>query len=107
MPGDGGRPRPAAASGKLGGVALRISSPVLAGAPPSSPGSGPPRSGRRPGPRSRGGGGRGRGRQDRLVGRVYVDLPAKAGHDAEVWLRVRASELASGLEDLLYATVRR
>ena len=43
----------------------------------------------------------------RLVGCVYVDLPAKAGHDAEVWLWVRASELASGLEDLLYATVRR
>ncbi|HET9292344.1 MAG TPA: ATP-binding protein, partial [Actinomycetes bacterium] len=30
MPGDGGRPRPAA-SGKIGGVAQRISSPVLAG----------------------------------------------------------------------------
>ena len=31
MPGDGGRPRPATASGKIGGVAQRISSPVLAG----------------------------------------------------------------------------
>jgi RimJ/RimL family protein N-acetyltransferase len=44
--------------------------------------------------------------ETRLLGCVYVDPPDKAGHDAEVWLWVRASELGSGLEDLLYATVR-
>ena len=43
----------------------------------------------------------------RLLGCVYVDPPEKAGFDAEVWLWVRASELASGLDALLYATVRR
>jgi hypothetical protein len=43
----------------------------------------------------------------RLLGCVYVDPPEKAGFHAEVWLWVRASELASGLDALLCATVRR
>jgi hypothetical protein len=43
----------------------------------------------------------------RLLGCVYVDPAETAGHDAEVWLWVRASELATGLEAELYATVRR
>jgi hypothetical protein len=45
--------------------------------------------------------------ETRLLGCVYVDPAEKAGYDAEVWLWVRASELASGLDALLYATVRR
>jgi hypothetical protein len=45
--------------------------------------------------------------EKRLLGCVYVDPPEKAGYDAEVWLWVRASELASGLDAVLYATVRR
>jgi hypothetical protein len=45
--------------------------------------------------------------ETRLLGCVYVDPPEKAGDDAEVWLWVRASELAGGLDALLYATVRR
>lgn len=43
----------------------------------------------------------------RLLGCVYVDPPAKAGFDAEVWLWVRASEVADGLDEVLYTTVRR
>jgi hypothetical protein len=43
----------------------------------------------------------------RLLGCVYVDPAEKVGYDAEVWLWVRASELASGLDGLLYGTVRR
>ncbi len=43
----------------------------------------------------------------RLLGCVYVDPARRAGYDAEVWLWVRASELATGLDELLYATVRR
>jgi hypothetical protein len=45
--------------------------------------------------------------EDRLLGCVYVDPPEKAGYDAEVCLQVRASELAAGLDELLYATARR
>jgi hypothetical protein len=44
--------------------------------------------------------------ETRLLGCVYVDPPEKAGYDAEVWLWVRAGELASGLDGVLYATVR-
>ena len=43
----------------------------------------------------------------RLLGCVYVDPAETAGYDAEVWLWVRASELATGLEAELDATVRR
>ena len=45
--------------------------------------------------------------ETRLLGCVYVDPPEAAGYDAEVWLWVRASELDSGLDAELYATVRR
>ena len=43
----------------------------------------------------------------RLLGCVYVDPAEKTGYGAEVWLWVRASELAAGLDAVLYATVRR
>jgi hypothetical protein len=37
----------------------------------------------------------------RPLGCVYVDPAQKAGYDAEVWLRVRASETAAGLDAVL------
>lgn len=43
--------------------------------------------------------------EGRLLGCVYIDPPEKQGHDAEVVLWVRASELHTGLEEDLYATV--
>jgi hypothetical protein len=42
----------------------------------------------------------------RVLGCVYVDPPTKSGFEAEVYLWARASELASGLEQELLATVR-
>lgn len=40
-----------------------------------------------------------------VVGCVYIQPTRKRGHDAEVYLWARQSELASGLEDRLYAAV--
>ena len=42
----------------------------------------------------------------RLLGCVYVDPPTKTGFDAEVYLWVRQSELASGLDAHLFQTVK-
>jgi hypothetical protein len=42
----------------------------------------------------------------RVLGCVYIYPSVKEGHDAEVYLWARQSELASGLEDRLYASVR-
>ena len=41
-----------------------------------------------------------------VKGCVYIDPTRKAGHDAEVYLWARQSELAGGLEDRLYEAVR-
>ncbi len=41
----------------------------------------------------------------RVLGCVYILPTRKRGHDAEVYLWARQSELAGGLEDRLYATV--
>jgi len=40
-----------------------------------------------------------------VVGCVYVEPTRKRGHDAEVYLWARQSELAGGLEDRLYTAV--
>jgi hypothetical protein len=45
--------------------------------------------------------------ESRLLGCVYVDPPTRAGWDAEVFYWARQTELASGLEEHLGATVRR
>jgi RimJ/RimL family protein N-acetyltransferase len=45
--------------------------------------------------------------EGRLLGCVYVDPPGKVGFDAEVYLWVRADELATGLEQALEGVVRR
>lgn len=42
----------------------------------------------------------------RVVGCVYIEPTRKRGHDAEVFLWARQSELASGLEKRLYLAVR-
>ncbi|MGH2532467.1 MAG: hypothetical protein ACRDJW_09185 [Thermomicrobiales bacterium] len=44
--------------------------------------------------------------ESRLLGCVYVNPTAKTGDDAEISLRVRADELATGLELALETTVR-
>jgi hypothetical protein len=44
--------------------------------------------------------------EERAVGCVYVYPSTKVGHDAEVYLWARQSELESGLEDRLYDSVR-
>jgi hypothetical protein len=44
--------------------------------------------------------------EKRLLGCVYVDPPGKSGVEAEVYLWVRQSELANGLDEYLYQTVR-
>lgn len=44
--------------------------------------------------------------EKQLLGCVYVDPPCKQNSDAEVYLWVRQSELESGLDDILYQTVR-
>ena len=43
----------------------------------------------------------------RLLGCVYVDPPTVTGYDAEIYLWVRTDELENGLDELLYATVKR
>ena len=42
----------------------------------------------------------------RVLGCVYILPTRKPGHDAEVYLWARQSELAAGLEDRLYAAVQ-
>jgi hypothetical protein len=42
-----------------------------------------------------------------VLGCVYIDPARRQGYDAAVLLWARQSELASGLEDRLYATVRK
>ena len=44
--------------------------------------------------------------ESRVVGCVYIDPTRKRGYDAAVFLWARQSELAAGLEDRLYASVR-
>jgi len=44
--------------------------------------------------------------EKRLLGCVYVDPPGKAGYDAEIYLWVRESELATGLETYLLQLVK-
>ena len=44
--------------------------------------------------------------EKQLLGCVYVDPSSAVGYDAEVCLWARQSELASGLEDELYAFVK-
>ena len=44
--------------------------------------------------------------ETRVVGCVYILPTRKKGHDAEVYLWARQSELAGGLEDRLYEAVR-
>ena len=44
--------------------------------------------------------------EERAVGCVYVYPSTKVGHDAEVYLWARQSELESGLEERLYDTVK-
>jgi hypothetical protein len=41
-----------------------------------------------------------------VLGCVYIEPSRKRGHDAEVYLWARQSELAGGLEDRLHAAVR-
>jgi hypothetical protein len=43
--------------------------------------------------------------ESRVLGCVYINPSRKEGHDAAVYLWARQSELASGLEDRLYAAV--
>lgn len=43
--------------------------------------------------------------ETRVLGCVYIEPTRKRGYDAEIRLWARQSELASGLEDRLYATV--
>jgi hypothetical protein len=42
----------------------------------------------------------------RVLGCVYINPPSRRGHDAEVTLWARQSELASGLESRLHQAVR-
>ena len=42
----------------------------------------------------------------KVIGCVYVDPTRKRGHDAEVYLWARQSELAGGLEDRLYVAIK-
>ena len=44
--------------------------------------------------------------ESRVLGCVYIEPTRRKGHDAEVYLWARQSELAGGLEDRLYAAVR-
>lgn len=44
--------------------------------------------------------------EKRLLGCVYIDPPSKAGYDAEIYLWVRESELATGLETYLLQLVK-
>jgi hypothetical protein len=44
--------------------------------------------------------------ESRVVGCVYIVPTRKRGHDAEVYLWARQSELAGGLEDRLHASVK-
>jgi len=44
--------------------------------------------------------------QSRLLGCIYIDPPTKRGFDAEVAWWVRASELATGLDETLGAAIR-
>jgi hypothetical protein len=44
--------------------------------------------------------------ESRVLGCVYIYPSLKQGHDAVVYLWARQSELASGFEDRLYASVR-
>ena len=44
--------------------------------------------------------------EDRDLGCVYIYPSRKVGHDASVYLWARQSELASGLEDRLFAAVK-
>jgi hypothetical protein len=44
--------------------------------------------------------------ESRVLGCVYVEPTRKRGHDAEVYLWARQSELAGGLEDRLHAAIR-
>jgi hypothetical protein len=44
--------------------------------------------------------------EKRLLGCVYIDPPTKSGFEAEVCLWVRQSELANGLDQHLYQTVK-
>ena len=44
--------------------------------------------------------------EDRVLGCVYIEPTRKQGYDAEVYLWARQSELAKGLEERLYDTVR-
>lgn len=43
--------------------------------------------------------------ESRVIGCVYIEPTRKRGHDAEVYLWARQSELAGGLEERLYAAV--
>lgn len=45
--------------------------------------------------------------EGRCLGCVYIMPTLKQGHDAKVTMWIRTDELASGLDDELYATVRR
>ena len=44
--------------------------------------------------------------ETRVLGCVYIEPTRKPGYDAEVYLWARQSELSSGLEERLYATVK-
>ncbi len=44
--------------------------------------------------------------ESRCLGCVYIDPPSRPGYDAEVYLWVRQSDLAKGLDTLLYNTVK-
>ena len=44
--------------------------------------------------------------EDRVIGCVYIVPTRKQGHDAEVYLWARQSELAGGLEERLHTAVR-
>jgi len=44
--------------------------------------------------------------ESRILGCVYIVPSRKRGHDAEVYLWARQSELAGGLEDRLYTAVK-
>jgi RimJ/RimL family protein N-acetyltransferase len=45
-------------------------------------------------------------KEDRVLGCVYIEPTYRGGHDAEVYLWARQSELASGLETRLHAAVK-
>ena len=44
--------------------------------------------------------------ESRVLGCVYIDPTTRPGHDTEVYLWVRASELETGLDERLFASVR-